>query len=61
MKINSFIKEVLAEMKNVKWPTNRMAIISTLAVIIISVLVGAYLYGVDTILKSLLAYLSKTF
>lgn len=61
MKINKFLNEVRAEMKHVKWPTTKMALASTFAVIFISVLVGAYLWGLDTLLQKGLAYLTKTF
>lgn len=56
-----FIQEVLAEMKYVKWPTRKMAIGSTVAVLIISVIVGIYLGALDLELKKLLAYLVSSF
>ena len=56
-----FIQEVLAEMKHVKWPTRKMAIGSTVAVLIISVIVGIYLGALDLELKKLLAYLVSSF
>lgn len=50
-----FIKEVRAELKHVKWPTRKMVIASTIAVILISIVVALYLYGLDLVLQKLLA------
>ncbi len=61
MKIKKFINEVLAEMKNVKWPSKRMIIGSTIAVIIISSLVAIYLSGADVLFKKALVYLIESF
>jgi preprotein translocase subunit SecE len=46
-KITDFIKEVLAEAKNVTWPTRKQTIFFTVAVIIVSVLVAYYLGLLD--------------
>ena len=61
MKINKFINEVRDEMKYVKWPTRKMVMGSTLAVILISVSVGAYLGVLDHEFKLFLAYLVASF
>ncbi|MDQ5957277.1 MAG: Protein translocase subunit SecE [Patescibacteria group bacterium] len=61
MKIGNFLSEVRLEMKNVKWPSNRMATASTVAVILISVAVGGYLWGLDTLFQKALAYLTSKF
>jgi len=50
-----FIKEVYAELKFVKWPTRKMIIASTVAVIFISFVVAIYLAGLDIVLQKLLA------
>ncbi|HLP86316.1 MAG TPA: preprotein translocase subunit SecE [Candidatus Paceibacterota bacterium] len=42
-----FIKEVIAEAKNVTWPTRKQAISFTVAVLAISVLVAYYLGLLD--------------
>jgi preprotein translocase SecE subunit len=55
MQIKKFIKEVLAEMEHVKWPSRKMIIGSTIAVFFISALTAAYLGGADVLLQKLLA------
>jgi len=53
-----YIKEVIAEAKNVTWPTRRQTIFFTVAVLAISIIVAYYLGLLDFIfsqgLKSLL-------
>lgn len=61
MKIKHFIKEVIGEMDHVKWPTRKMAIGSTWAVILISVAVGAYLGVLDLFFKKALSVLVNLF
>lgn len=47
-----FIREVIAELKKVTWPTRAEVIKLTLVVIILSVSVGAFIGGLDiTFLK----------
>ena len=55
MQILKFIKEVRNEMDNVKWPTRKMVIGSTIAVFFISALAAAYLGGADMLLQKFLA------
>ena len=54
MSIISYIKEVKAETKNVKWPTKKQVINYTLIVIIVSVLLAFYIGGLDTLFAKLL-------
>jgi preprotein translocase subunit SecE len=42
-----FFSEVRNEMKRVTWPTQREVYATTLVVILFSVLIGLYLFGVD--------------
>ena len=42
-----FIKEVIAEAKNVTWPTRKQAISFTVAVLVISLIVVYYLGALD--------------
>ncbi len=42
-----FIKEVIAEAKNVTWPTRKQAISFTVAVLVISLIVAYYLGALD--------------
>jgi preprotein translocase subunit SecE len=50
----NFLRESKAELKKVKWPTFRETLQYTLVVIIISLVVAAYLGGLDYIFSFLL-------
>jgi preprotein translocase subunit SecE len=45
-----FFTEVRNEMKRVTWPSQREVYATTLVVIIFSVLIGIYLFGVDLLI-----------
>jgi preprotein translocase subunit SecE len=53
----TFIREVQAELLKVSYPTRQEAIRLTVLVIVISVIVGAYLGGLDYIFAGLLQML----
>jgi preprotein translocase subunit SecE len=42
-----YIKEVLAEMKNINWPTKKQAVFYTVTVLVISIFVAYYLGLLD--------------
>lgn len=44
-----FIREVIAELKKVTWPTREETIKLTVVVIVISILVGAFIGGLDSL------------
>lgn len=44
-----FVKEVVAELKKVTWPTREETIKLTVVVIVISIVVGAYIGGLDSL------------
>jgi preprotein translocase subunit SecE len=46
-----FVRESVAELKKVEWPTRAQVIQGTIVVIIACAIVGAYLWGADQILK----------
>jgi preprotein translocase subunit SecE len=46
-----FVRESVAELKKVEWPTRAQVIQGTIVVIIACLVVGAYLWGADQILK----------
>jgi len=50
----SYIKETVAELKLVRWPTSQETINLTLIVLAISLLVGAYVGGLDFMFTNLL-------
>jgi preprotein translocase subunit SecE len=45
-----FLTEVRNEMKRVTWPSQREVYATTLVVIVFSVLIGIYLFGVDLLI-----------
>lgn len=47
MRITQYLKETRAEMTNIKWPTRKETILHTTLVVVISVLVGLGLAGLD--------------
>lgn len=52
-----FVREVLAELKKVTWPTRQETVKLTVVVVIISVLVGAFVGGLDLVFLKLTALL----
>ena len=54
-----FLKEVGDELKKVVWPTRDEVIRLTAVVIIVSLIVGVYLGGIDLILTKILALVIK--
>lgn len=50
-----FLREVKIEMKRVSWPTKKDVRNYTIIVIVLSVLVGVYLGGLDLLLKWILS------
>jgi len=46
-KITNYIKDVIAETKNVTWPTRNQTVFYTVAVLIISIVVAYYLGLLD--------------
>jgi len=54
-----FFKEVAAELKKVTWPTREETIKLTLLVIFVSVLVGAFIGGLDVLMIHITSLLFK--
>lgn len=54
-----FLKEVKDELRKVVWPTRDEVIRLTAVVIIVSLIVGIYLGGIDFILTKVLALVIK--
>lgn len=52
--VPEYLSEVKTEMKKVDWPSRRQAARYAIAVIIVSLLVGAFLGGIDFVLTSIL-------
>ncbi len=43
----NYIKDTIAELKHVSWPTNRQSIVYTVLVIVISIIVAIYIGTFD--------------
>lgn len=57
--IANYFKEVKAEMKKVIWPTFQKVRANTITVIIYVLIVGAVIYGLDTLFTWLMGLLIK--
>ena len=57
MSILSHIQESRAEMKHVKWPTSKQVISYTSIVVVLSLLVAAYIGGLDAFFAKVLAWI----
>jgi preprotein translocase subunit SecE len=60
MSILSHIQESRAEMKHVKWPTKKQVTTYTTAVVLLSILVAAYIGGLDALFAKVLGWLITT-
>ena len=60
-KIRDFFKGVVSEMKRVWWTSRKELITSTSAVLILSLIMTLFIWGVDSVFKTLLALILKVF
>ena len=58
MKLVTYLRDTLTELRLVRWPTRRETINLTIIVIAISVFVGAYVGGLDFMFTNLLKFLT---
>ena len=52
-KVQTFTSEVVAEVKKVTWPGGKETAYSTLVVIVFSLIIALYLFGVDAVVRFL--------
>jgi preprotein translocase subunit SecE len=57
----TFLVEVRNELKRVTWPSRREVYATTLVVILVSIVFGLYLFGVDYLLNSLVSWIFRRF
>lgn len=55
----NFVREVVAELKKVTWPTRKDTVKLTSVVIAISILVGAFIGGLDFVLLKITSFFFK--
>jgi len=60
-KLRDFFKGVISEMKRVSWTSRKELIGATGAVLILSAIMALFVWGIDTVFKTLLALLLKAF
>lgn len=57
-KATTFLSEVAAEMKKVTWPNGKQTAASTLVVVVFSLVVALYLFGVDFVVQFLVGLIT---
>ncbi|NPA58059.1 MAG: preprotein translocase subunit SecE [Aquificae bacterium] len=57
--IPKFLKEVQEELKKVTWPSRELVRNATIAVIVFTLLVSLYLWGLDLLFDRIFDYLYK--
>jgi preprotein translocase subunit SecE len=57
MKLMNFFNEAFLELKTVQWPTKEEAIKLTSYVVIVSIIVGILIFGIDYVLNIGLSYI----
>jgi len=60
-RMRAYLKEVRGEMKKVTWPSKDDMIKTTIAVIVISLFFGVYLFGVDFIFSRIFRQIGSIF
>jgi preprotein translocase subunit SecE len=60
-RMGAYLREVRGEMKKVTWPSKDDMIKTTLAVIVISLFFGVYLFGVDFIFSRIFRQIGSIF
>ena len=60
-RVRLFISEVRKELKRVSWPSGQEVYATTIVVIVTSVLLGVYLWGLDLIADRLRIWLFRRF
>lgn len=58
-RVTTYIQGSIAELKKVIWPTRRQAITLAIVVVVVSIVIGLYLSGLDAILRAGLQALIK--
>jgi len=56
-----FLADVRAEMKRVTWPSRKEVYATTVVVILLSIVLGVYLWGVDLLFNSLVGWIFRRF
>jgi preprotein translocase subunit SecE len=57
MKLMNFFNDAVSELKTVQWPSREEAIKLTTYVVIVSIIVGILIFGIDYVLNIGLSYI----
>ena len=57
----TFLTQVRNELERVTWPTRKEVYATTLVVILMCILFGVYLWGIDLVLNALVGLVFRTF
>ena len=60
-RMGAFLRDIRGEMKKVSWPSRNDMIKTTIAVIVISLFFGIYLFGVDFIFVRIFRQIGSIF
>ena len=59
--LREFLTDVRSEMKRVTWPSRREVYATTVVVILTSIVLGIYLWGVDMVFNSAVGWIFRRF
>ena len=55
--ISGFFKGISGELKKVTWPTKKELFKSTVSVLVVCIVIGAIIFGIDSLLKFLVEFI----
>ncbi len=53
--LSNWFKGIVAELKKVTWPTKKELVKSTVSVLVVCLVIGVLIFGIDTILQELVS------
>jgi len=55
----NFLKEVFEELKKVTWPSKNLVKTATMAVIVLTLIIALYLWGLDMLFTKIIAFIME--
>jgi preprotein translocase subunit SecE len=59
VKYLNFLKEVFEELKKVTWPSKNLVKTATIAVIVLTLIMALYLWGLDILFTKIIAFIME--
>jgi len=59
VKYLNFLKEVFEELKKVTWPSKNLVKTATIAVIVLTLMMALYLWGLDILFTKIIAFIME--